>query len=103
VTASQVPRPCAGSLEGFFRKRPEMSIENDQDCVPGAPASRAECLPADLIIDYGLNDLNMATRQRVDNHIATCSDCAREIHAWQAAIRTKFGPSTRSTPPGRAE
>ena len=71
----------------------------DTGANPALSPSRDRCLPPELIIDYGLNDLNAVIRSRVEDHIKICRQCAIKVRATLAAFEAKFGP----TGPGTSE
>jgi anti-sigma factor RsiW len=80
-----------------------MDLPYEPDNVPLRSASRAQCPPADVIIDYVANDLTLTVRRRVDTHMTTCKHCAVEVKAIRAAFEAKFGSSSANTAPGGAE
>ena len=41
-------------------------------------ASRGDCLPEDLLLRAGLNDLNESERQQIAEHLIGCADCSEE-------------------------
>lgn len=71
--------------------------------VPVESESRAECPPADVIIDYIANDLTLKVRARVDAHVPTCRHCAIELKAIRAALEEAFGSPSANTTPDAAE
>jgi hypothetical protein len=80
-----------------------MDLPCEPSNLPAQSASRAECPPVDVIIDYVANDLTLKVRNRVDTHKTTCKHCAIEVDAIRAAFEAKFGSSSANTTPGGAE
>jgi len=50
-----------------------------QEGTARSAVGRAECLTAEAIMRAANAELNLAERERVVDHLATCSDCAREF------------------------
>jgi hypothetical protein len=67
---------------------------------PAGSPSRAQCPPAKVIVDYGLNDTTDDVRMMVDEHLRDegCPYCAMELRALRAALTAKLGPPSSQDP-----
>jgi anti-sigma factor RsiW len=70
-----------------------------RETARSARSSVSDCLPQDMLTRAAAAELNQSERERIADHLATCSDCAKEYQAisavksWADEVSLKAAPA----------